>query len=100
MYYDFVSDYFRPAVVVDYFREAFVLDYNRIRITLDTELRRSRETHGFGSPDLTSVPVLKKDSVILEIKYNRFFPRWMSQLIQMSRFERTAISKYCLARMI
>jgi len=64
---------YKPIVVVDYYRQAFVLDYNHIRITFDSELRRGTDMDALLEPIQNTVRVLKKDFVIMEIKYNNFW---------------------------
>ena len=100
IYYHFSRKRHRPVVIVDYFRDAFELDYNQIRVTLDTGLRKSQRIREALDPDLSTIPVLPENHVILEIKYHRFFPSWLQGLMGLQRFQRSAQSKYCFARLL
>lgn len=99
-YYRLKRNFFRSVVVVDYLRRAYFLDYNHIRVTFDSELRRSKEVEGFQDEKLFTLPVLQKDHVILEVKFDQFLPSWLGALFRPSRFVRLATSKYCLSRLI
>jgi hypothetical protein len=98
-YGTFKSHYYRPVVIIDYLRAAYYLDFNHIRVTFDSQLRKSTETGELLNRKLLSVPVLENNHVILEIKYNDFFPEWLSQVLETSRHTRYASSKYVYARM-
>lgn len=100
IYYHFKTQVYMPVVIVDYHREAFKLDYNQIRITFDTHLSKSSEVTGLLDPSLKTIPVLEKEHVILEIKYNHFFPGWLGDLVGAQNFRMEAQSKYCFARMV
>ena len=100
VYYEFKRDYYQPVVVVEYRREAYLLSYNNIRVTFDTRLKKSGNVQSFFDPDLVTVPVLQDFYVIMEIKYDHFFPRWLDKVLEGFRYLRCANSKYCLARLI
>jgi len=34
----------------------------------------------------------------MEIKYDKYIPKWLKRLIQIPAAERSAISKYCIGR--
>lgn len=97
IYYNFKKNKYHPVVLVDYLREAYVYDLNNIRITFDKSLKSNAcNLQLFG--DITTVPCLNENIVILEIKYNNFLPEHIKKALQLSRFERCAISKYCIGR--
>lgn len=100
VYFHFKRHHFRPVVIVQYQRTAYKLDFNQIRITVDSDLRKSAEVLHFNRPEITTIPVLEKNHFILEVKYNHFLPKWLSNLFLATRFTRCAASKYCLSRMI
>ncbi len=100
IYYHFKREFFTPAVIVDYQREAFTMDYNDIRITFDTILKKSREIGRVLDPTLRTIPVLERKHIILEVKYNHFFPGWLSDLLGGFNYQRCAQSKYCFARLV
>jgi len=88
---------YRPVTVVDYCRSAYILPLQNIRITLDSNLRASPITDLF-NPHLPTVPIAAPHTLVLEVKFNRFLPQWLSCLLQDRPAIRCAISKYSYAR--
>jgi hypothetical protein len=95
---EFSKDYYRPVVIIDFLRTAYFYPLNNIRITFDRQLEKN-EVNLFDifNRNLKMDPVLT-NKIILEIKYNSILPTWLKNLLQISRFERCAISKYTLSR--
>jgi hypothetical protein len=91
-------DYF-PVALVEYLREAFIYDANKIRIAFDRFLKSSTLQLDIFKPEPAFIPQLKKDIVVMEIKYNNFIPDFIKKLLQIPSFERSAISKYCIGRL-
>jgi len=84
----------RPVAMVSYNREAYVYEVGNVRITFDSDLTT---TSSLSSPCYSLLP---DRNTILEVKYDRFIPLFISQLL--TSFECTqklAISKYCMARL-
>lgn len=85
-----------PAVVVDYLRTAYVFPVENVRITFDSLLQA-------GSP---SIPVwiadgcfdVLGDNTILEIKFDRYLPEHIRQLLNSISAPQMALSKYILCR--
>ena len=85
-----------PAVVVDYLRTAYVFPVENVRITFDSLLQA-------GSP---SIPVwiadgcfdVLGDNTILEIKFDRYLPDHIRQLLNSISAPQMALSKYILCR--
>lgn len=91
----------KPAVVVDYVREAYVHPVEEVRITFDKQLRSGLKNYDMFNPRLPVYPPFKNpDQIILEVKYNRFLPEYISQLLTSAAgwATRSAISKYCICR--
>jgi hypothetical protein len=97
-YIEFRKRSYRPVVLVDYLREAFFYDVNKIRVVFDRFLK-STPLHLDLFADAIMMPQLKNDIVIMEIKYDNFIPMWIKQLLQITSFERCAISKYVIGRL-
>jgi len=97
IYCEFKKDAFSPIILVDYLREAYIYDLNNIRITFDRFLKSNSVNLDIFNDDIFTKSVIKDELIILEIKYNGFIPRWIKKILQLSRFERSAISKYCLS---
>lgn len=89
---------FKPAVIVDYIREAYVYEPGNVRITFDKELKAVINDTDLFNVQNVYQHILYPEQVILEVKFDHFFPEQIRQLIQPERFVRSAISKYVLCR--
>ena len=98
-YLDFKKEPHMPKVIIDYTRESFIFPYNDVRITLDKNIMATSNNLNLFSKDHIMKPMLKKGIMVLEIKYNKFLPSWIKKLIQVPRFERSAVSKYMIGRL-
>lgn len=89
-----------PAVIVDYVREAYLHPAEDIRITFDKQLRTGLFSDDMFNPNVPTVPVFPNDEIILEVKFNRVLPRYISDMLTAAAgwSTRSAISKYCLCR--
>lgn len=91
----------RPAVIVDYVREAYMHPAEDVRITFDKQLRSGLFSHDLFNPRLPTIaPLSSPDQVILEVKFNRVIPDYLSQILSLAAgwSSRSAISKYVLCR--
>jgi len=100
VYYIMSKDLYRPVVIVDYEREAYISPTQDIRITFDKSIRGSSVDFDLFSKDINMSPVFDEKTMVMEIKYNHFFPDWLRSVLSLSSGERYAISKYCLSRSI
>jgi len=99
LYYEFTKDYYRPVILIDYLREAYYYNINNVRVTFDKKISKNEfDLTEIFRQDLEMLPVIDSRKIILEIKYDNFVPSWIKDLLQVSRFERCAISKYTLSR--
>jgi hypothetical protein len=100
IYRNFQMDFYRPVVLVDYRREAYTYDLNQIRITFDRDLKKAETglNNIFAKREMSDV--IDKRRIIMEIKFNNTLPAWIKKILQLSEFERCAISKYTLSRYI
>lgn len=89
---------YKPAVVVDYVREAYTHSVENIRITFDKKLKTCFKKTDIFNPDLPTFPAINTNSIILEIKFNRFLPDYIKNIISISSLQRLSISKYLLCR--
>jgi len=99
IYCTFKSQKFHPIVLIDYIREPYVYEFNDVRITFDKCLASNSSKLELFDKNASMRKFLNKGLVIMEIKYNGFLPLWIRDLMQIRRFKRCAISKYCLGRM-
>lgn len=95
-FFQIYSKNLRPVVLVVYEREAYLSRFDRtVRVTFDKNLR------GEGYPALEELynesrlkPVMK-DHFILEVKFNKSFPKWMAPILASFDLKRKSASKYC-----
>ena len=88
----------RPVVMIEYRRKAFIHPMNNIRMTLDSEIRSSETYFDFFSPSPILAPVEDYYNALLEIKYNNFIFKWLSELIEPHTLTRESYSKYTASR--
>lgn len=90
----------RPAVIVDYVREAYLHPAEDIRITFDKQLRTGLFSDDMFNPSVPTLPVFPHDEMILEVKFNRVLPSYISDMLSsaVGWSTRSAISKYCFCR--
>jgi len=88
---------YRPVVSVEYEREAYVLPFEDIRVTFDKAVRSSISDLGLtGRKNMT--PLFPDGEIVLEIKYNEEFPRWLSDRLGHPVDEvQLAVSKFGLS---
>ena len=89
-----------PVVIVDYEREAYVHTAEEVRITFDMRVRTGLNSIDLFNPRVPTVPVLRHDETILEVKYNRVLPPYLVQVLSYACPEavQSAVSKYTLCR--
>ena len=90
--------FYKPVVIIDYERRAFTYPVNDVRITLDYNISCSYEFSKFFDKNINSIPLLEKNTAILEVKYNDFLPDFIKNLINMKNLEITSFSKYSTGR--
>ena len=90
-------DGLRPRTLVEYIREPFLYAPGNVRVTLDKNIRSG----GF-SDDLFSATVplypAAPGVIIMEVKYDRFLPRAIQDIVQMADRGASAFSKYAVCR--
>jgi len=88
----------RPVVIVEYEREAYVHAIGKVRVTFDTSLRTALGCRNLFSEKLCTIPTLEQRSIILEVKYNEVFPRYISGLFPDTIKPKLAIGKFVICR--
>ena len=90
----------RPAVIVDYVREAYIHPAEEVRITFDKQLRTGLLSTDLFNPDLPSLSPFDNNEMILEVKYNRFLPTYLRDILTTycQGAQQSAISKYTWCR--
>ena len=99
MFKVFTVDRIRPKVLVDYDREPYVFPVEDVRITFDKNIRTAMRSTDLFNPDVPTYPVSElKNCMVLEVKFNRYLPYYISTLIQVGAAEHSAVSKYLYCR--
>lgn len=99
LYVDMRVAGYRPRSVVLYEREIFTHPISRVRITLDTELRGVAAARDLFRP-MAAVPLLPREVALLEVKYDRFLPAFIAELLPRDCMPATANCKYVRSRTI
>lgn len=86
---------FRPLLFVDYERSAFLHPVGNVRITLDQNVTASRYLSDL-TDDLPPLPVLDPGTSVLEVKYDRVFPPYLSRILEDVPKLPSSISKFCM----
>ena len=101
MYREMTLNFLRPVVIVDYMREAYTHPAEEVRITFDKQLRTGLSSTDLFNPNIPTLPIQQAySSMILEVKYNRFLPTYIRNLLTTycQNPMHSAISKYTLCR--
>lgn len=83
-----------PKTVSSYWREALVYEPGNVRITIDSQMRTGIHTRDFFSPVIQDVEFYGTQMLLLEVKYDEFFPEAVRMLLQTGSLQRTSFSKY------
>lgn len=87
----------RPRTIVDYTREPFVFGPGNVRVTLDYGLRTGLHCTDFLDPDCLTIPA-SDNAAVLEVKWDRFLPDVIRDLVQIPGRRTAAFSKYAACR--
>jgi hypothetical protein len=96
LYVECICNVLRPRVIVDYERVPFILDSGTVRITFDKNVRAAVGGFDIFDRNLTQLPAIDRDKLIMEVKYTEFLPRIVRSLVPPQSSELTAASKYVL----
>lgn len=93
-----LSENLRPAIAVQYQRDAFYFQGTDFRLTFDTDLRiLPPSVESLFSKNTPGIPVLNKNTVIMEIKYGSHLPAFIRNLTAVPATQ-LSVSKYALCR--
>lgn len=98
LYYKMQYQQIAPKTVVDYQREAYVFKAGNVRVTLDSQIRSGLCSCDFFNPELPTVSV--SNAIVLEVKYDRFLPQIIADIVQTPNRQSSAFSKYAVCRTI
>lgn len=90
-----VSECYRPVFVVSYLRYAFCEIASNFRLTFDEQMAYSPNPNMMFAP-LCPMGFLSHN-VVIEVKYDDFLPRWITNFVVGNRLSTSSHSKYCKA---
>ena len=93
-YIKFISNHYKPSIIVEYDREAYFLPYGNIRITFDMNLRTYNSQLDILNLDTSGVPVFIENTQILEVKFSSELPDFLKTVLSRITGNRHAISKF------
>ncbi|MBN2604531.1 MAG: polyphosphate polymerase domain-containing protein [Bacilli bacterium] len=89
---DMLLHHLSPTLIIQYQREAYIDEFNNLRITFDHSLFANRfEMEKVAHMDLK---LLESSFLILEIKYQSFFPDTIKEILKKINLNQIAYSKY------
>ena len=88
---------YKPKVIIEYMRAAYATNLNN-RITFDYDIKRSYDFDNFFNEYVNCVPVILKDDIVLEVKYDRFLEPYISSIINKYVTRSQSVSKYIMSR--
>lgn len=97
LYEKMISQGLRPKTIVDYTREPFVYAPGNVRVTLDYDIRTGLGSTDFLNPDCVTIPA-GNATAILEVKWDRFLPDVIRDVVQLGDRRASAFSKYAICR--
>lgn len=95
--YEVSANWLMPKVIIEYDRIAFVSNIGNVRITFDSNIIASEEISKLFDDDLLGMPVLPLNRTILEIKYDKILPGYISKIINSIDLQRCSYSKYVMS---
>lgn len=98
LYRYFMTDSYRPVLMIEYDREAYTLPFFQIRITFDQRIRACRKVSDFWQKEPLFTSVIPSNEIVLEVKYNDMIPDYLRRLLSLAESQSMSISKYYLAR--
>lgn len=92
------TNHLRPVVLIEYQRKAFIHPMNNIRITIDQDIKSSESNFDFFTKDPVLAPTDQFNQNVLEIKYNDFLFKWISDIFKPYNLDQQSYSKYMMSR--
>jgi len=93
-YVECVSNILRPKVIVDYDRMPLIMNEGTVRITFDSCIRAAVGGFDIFDDKLPTLPAIKPEQLVLEVKYTEFLPELIHKLLPLNGSEFTSFSKY------
>ena len=96
IYAIFNAEKYRPVLLVEYQRQAYVDEASGTRITFDRCIRRDTEDFALFGANAARMGIGEPQTVVMELKFGRYFPDWIRIIINGISHSRQSISKFCL----
>ncbi len=90
----------KPVVMIEYNRKAFIHPMNNIRITLDSDIRSSETDFRMFEKNVALIPINYDYFALLEVKYNGFIFKWISDILRGFELNQESYSKYSSSRIM
>ncbi len=88
----------RPKTLVDYQREAYTYPCGNVRVTFDSDIRTGIYSTGFFDGNAPTIGVCQPGTLLMEVKYDRFLPDIVRDLVQTNARRANSFSKYAACR--
>ena len=98
MYHKMTKEGLRGKIIVDYTRDPYTYPYGNVRVTLDHHIRTGLSCVDFLNPNCVTIPIVERDAIILEVKWDEYIPEVIRDLVQLGNRHSTAFSKYAACR--
>lgn len=98
LYMKMICQQLRPKTLVDYIREPYVFEPGNVRITIDSEIRTGLNSKDLFNKDIALIKTNSGGLTILEVKYDKFLPNIIRDILQVNSRQSSSFSKYASAR--
>lgn len=98
LYGQFLGKGLSPSIIVDYRRDAFIHELSNTRITFDKYLSAGINSFDIFDKNITTLSVFNKDMVILEVKYDKYIPSHIVDVINSVYGVKMSLSKFVMCR--
>jgi len=89
----------KPRVLVSYVREPFIYQAGNVRVTFDSKIRTTLYSQNFLTPEVHDISATDTpEDMLLEIKFDRFLPDIIRDIVQIRGARQQAFSKYGTCR--
>ena len=87
-----------PSIIVDYFRIAYTFPIEDVRITFDIDISSGKFDYDLFSKDINLFNILEDNKIILEVKYNTFLPKIITNILKTIPMSKIAMSKFAMCK--
>ena len=89
----------KPRVLVSYVREPYIYQAGNVRVTFDSKIRTSLYEQEFLTKEVQDISATDSPQyMLLEVKYDKYLPGIIQDIIQMNGARQQAFSKYGASR--